>query len=213
MTRHPCFARCYAAVSSRLLDAGAREHRRELLEGLEGRVIEVGAGNGLNFAFYPPAVTEIVAVEPEPYLRGLAEQAAADAPCHVTVIDGLAEHLPYADGDFDAGVVSLVLCTVADQHTVLRELHRILRADGELRFYEHLAAETAGMRAFQRVVDIVHPLLAGGCHTARQTVVEIERAGFQIERLRRFRFPDRLPVPESPHALGVARRSRTGAGE
>ncbi len=206
MSRHPCFARCYAALSSRLLDAGARGHREELLAGLRGRVIEVGAGNGLNFAFYPSSVSEVVAVEPEPYLRSLAEQAARDAPCDVTVVDGLAEGLPCGDASFDAGVASLVLCSVPDQRTALRELHRVLREDAELRFYEHLQAETAGLRAFQRVVDVVHPLLAGGCHTGRQTVAAIESAGFEFERVRRFRFPGRLPAPESPHALGVARR-------
>lgn len=203
---HPWFARFYAAVSPRLLEAGAGEHRRQLLAGLRGRVIEVGAGNGLNFAFYPPSVAEVVAVEPEPYLRGLAQQAAQQAPYPVVVVGGLAERLSFGDASFDAGVVSLVLCSVAQPNTSLRELHRVLRANAELRFYEHLQAETAGMRAVQRLIDLVHPLLAGGCHTGRPTLEAIERAGFEIEHLQRFRFPERIPVPQSPHALGSARR-------
>ena len=95
--------------------AGAAEHRDELLAGLNGRVIEVGAGNGLNFRHYPAAVTEVVALEPEPYLRQRAEQATAAAPVPVTVVAGVADALPADDAVFDAGVASLVLCSVPEQ--------------------------------------------------------------------------------------------------
>jgi hypothetical protein len=78
--RHPIWARVYARISPTMDAQGAVEHRRTLLAGLAGRVLEVGAGNGLNLAHYPPAVTEVLAVEPEPYLRGLAEVAARQAP-------------------------------------------------------------------------------------------------------------------------------------
>jgi SAM-dependent methyltransferase len=84
--RHPIFARVYARISPAMDAQGALEHRRALLAGLAGRVLEVGAGNGLNFAHYPPAVTEVLAVEPEPYLRGLAQAAAGQAPVPVRVV-------------------------------------------------------------------------------------------------------------------------------
>ena len=112
---HPIFARFYALVAAGAEKAGADQHRREALSGLSGRVIEVGAGNGLNFGYYPPAVTEVVAVEPEPHLRAKAMEAASRAPVRVTVAEGDAEHLPAEDASFDAGVVSLVLCSVPDQ--------------------------------------------------------------------------------------------------
>jgi hypothetical protein len=83
--RHPVFARFYARISPTMDAQGAVEHRRTLLAGLDGQVLEVGAGNGLNFAHYPPAVTEVLAVEPEPYLRGLVEVAARQAPVSVRV--------------------------------------------------------------------------------------------------------------------------------
>src|SRR3954469_22435285 len=110
---HPIFARLYTWLSRGAESSGAAEHRDETLAGLSGRVIEVGAGNGLNFAHYPPGVTEVVAVEPEPYLRAQAEAAAAAAATPVTVLDGVADALPAEDGSFDAAVASLVLCTVA----------------------------------------------------------------------------------------------------
>src|SRR5689334_4100635 len=90
-------------------------HREELLAGLSGRVIEVGAGVGSNFGRYPSTVDEVVAVEPEPYLRERARSAAAEAPVRIEVVDGVADDLPGGDASFDAAVACLVLCSVPDQ--------------------------------------------------------------------------------------------------
>lgn len=183
-------------------------HRRELLAGLVGRVVEVGAGNGLNFRHYPPGVTRVVAVEPEPHLRALGRRTAETAPVPVEVVDGAAERLPGDDGAFDAAVVSLTLCSVADQHAALREMYRVIKPGGELRFLEHVRAETWALRRVQRVVDAtIWPLLAGGCHTGRDTAMAVVDAGFTVEQLSSFRFPDvRLSLPASPHIVGIARK-------
>jgi ubiquinone/menaquinone biosynthesis C-methylase UbiE len=204
---HPLFARLYERLAPKMEKEGAAEHRRELLAGLEGRVIEVGAGTGINFAHYPDAVSEVVAVEPEPYLRRRATEAARTAPVAVTVVDGLADSLPGEDASFDAAVTSLVLCSVPDQSAALAEVHRVLRPGGELRFYEHVLADSHRLARFQRAVGHVWPRLAGGCHPDRQTGGAIEAAGFTIEGARRFRFsPSFIETPVAPHILGRARR-------
>jgi SAM-dependent methyltransferase len=204
---HPIFARMYRRIAAEAEAKGASEHRDELLAGLSGRVIEVGAGTGLNFDHYPSAVTELVAVEPEPYLRGAAEEAAAAASAPVTIVDGTADELPVETGTFDAGVVSLVLCSVPSQARALSELHRVIRAGGELRFYEHVRSSEPGFARMQRVVDFVWPLFGGGCHTSRETERAITEAGFAIERIRHFTFrPAVCAAPVSPHIIGAARR-------
>jgi ubiquinone/menaquinone biosynthesis C-methylase UbiE len=132
---------------------GGADYRDRLLAGLTGRVIEVGAGNGLNFAHYPPEVTGVLAVEPEPYLREAALRSAEAAAVQIDVVDGIADELPAGDGSFDAAVASLVLCSVPDQRAALREIHRVLGPDGQLRFFEHVRAGTRGLQRVQRLVD------------------------------------------------------------
>lgn len=206
--RHPLFARLYAHVITRNEPDEVNAHRDELLTGLTGRVLEIGAGAGPNFPRYPAGVTEVVAVEPEPYLRERASAAAAKAPVPVTVVDGLADALPAADESFDAAVACLMLCSVPDQARALAELHRVLRPGGELRFYEHVRASSPRTVRAQLLVDRTFwPRVFGGCHTARDTVGAIAAAGFAIERHRDMQI-DSIPsiLPIATHAIGVARR-------
>ncbi|MEV4637538.1 methyltransferase domain-containing protein [Actinoplanes sp. NPDC049548] len=206
-TSHPLFARVYERLSVAMDRAGVAEHRRALVAGLRGRVVEVGCGNGRMFAHYPPEVTEVVAVEPEPRLRAAAEVAAGSAPVPVRVIDGVAEALPLGDEEFDAAVVSLVLCSVHDQAAALAEAARVLRPGGSLRFFEHVVAERPGaLRRVQRLVDAtIWPRLFGGCHSGRDTLAAIAAAGFTVDDVHRFRFPPSGPgSPSSHHVRGSA---------
>ncbi|MGW6061000.1 class I SAM-dependent methyltransferase [Streptomyces sp. NPDC055189] len=204
---HPVFARFYARQSvaaERVIAA----YRKELLGGLSGRVIEVGAGNGLNFAHYPTAVSEVVAIEPERILRQLAASAAVRADVPVDVVPGAAEALPVKSEAFDGAVASLVLCSVRDVPRALGELRRVLRPGGELRFFEHGVAPGPAMATAQRALDrTLWPLLFGGCHVARDTVGALRDAGFELGSYRRLLVPPKGPrLPSSYCVLGTARR-------
>jgi ubiquinone/menaquinone biosynthesis C-methylase UbiE len=191
------------------MDAGGMaEYRQRVLAGLTGSVIEVGAGNGLNFSHYPPGVTRVLAIEPAPYLRSIAAQKAGNPGGVIKVQDGVAERLPADDGAFDAAVATLVLCSVADQRAVLREIHRVVRPGGQFRFMEHVRADTPGLRRAQRMLDAtVWPPLGGGCHVSRDTLATIAGAGFTVVKSEAFRFPQsRIPPPAAPHVWGIATR-------
>jgi ubiquinone/menaquinone biosynthesis C-methylase UbiE len=204
--RHPLFSRLLGRFVDYQDRHGGDDYRRELLAGLRGRVLEIGPGEGATFALFPPEATEVVALEPEPYLRELARRAATPAPVPIEVVAGRAEELPFQEADFDACVVASVLCTVRDPARVLSEIHRVLRPEGELRFWEHVAAPGGFLRLHQKAIDLVWPLFTGGCHTARDTKAAIERAGFELVRYREFKFqPSPLVHVISPQILGVAR--------
>lgn len=190
----------------------AREHdedryRRQLLSGLDGRVLELGCGDGDHFRLFPATVTELVAVEPEENLRRRAEAATAQAACPVRIVPGFAESLPAGDGEFDAAVAALVLCSVSDPQAALAELMRVIRPGGELRFFEHVRSDAPMHAAAQLTVQPVWAQLGGGCHLARNTEQAIRDAGFEIVRIERFEFaPGFLQKLAGPHILGMARR-------
>jgi ubiquinone/menaquinone biosynthesis C-methylase UbiE len=202
--RHPIFARLFDRLSH-WMEAEVGEHRDRLLAGLSGRVLEVGAGNGVNFGRYPDSVEEVVAIEPEPFLRAKAERAAAEAGARFRVEAGVAAPLRFESSSFDAAVASLVLCTVPDLREALVELRRVLKPGGELRFLEHVRSRRSAKARLQRILDgsRLWPLIGGGCHCSRPTIDEIAAAGFRLAELEEVVFgPDWMVT--NPHVRGVA---------
>lgn len=199
------FARLWTFMSSHEPQS-VRSWRRENVAGLAGRVLEVGAGTGTNFALYPGTVAEVVAVEPERRLTELAREAALTAPVPVTVTDSMIEALE-DDRPFDAVVCSLVLCSVDDPEGVVRHLFSMLRPGGELRYLEHVAS--AGVRGrLQQLADAtIWPRLFGNCHTHRDTERTIARAGFQTQAARHgWEYPTWVPLPVAEIVIGRAVR-------
>jgi len=205
--QHPRFARTWEKLSGESERRGTAEHRDRTLAGLTGRVLEVGAGNGTNFPHYPTTVTEVIAVEPEDRLRALAEQAAATAPVPVRVVAAHADELPYEDNSFDAVIATLVLCSVPDQHHALTELRRVLKSDGELRFFEHVRSDNPIYRLVQQAITPVWSLAGGGCHPNRDTTTAISNAGFEITDIDRFAYRPLKFMPAQAHILGHAHKS------
>ncbi len=204
VVRHPIFARVFDRLSG-VMERDVGEHRQEMLAGLSGRVVEVGAGNGMNFAHYPATVDEVLALEPEAYLRAKAERAAIRAAVDVTVQAGVADALPFGAAMFDAAVSSLVLCSVSDPAAALAEMRRVLKPGGELRFMEHVRSAHPGKARVQRWSDRsgLWPRVAGGCHCDRDTVAEITAAGFQIAQVGRYDIGPSW-ILTNPHVRGVA---------
>ncbi len=201
---HPFFARMWTVMSAHETPL-LRRLRTENLAGLQGRVLEVGAGTGTNFEFYPATVSEVVALEPETRLAPKAGEAAATSPVPVTVIESTIETMPPGTEPFDAVVCSLVLCSVDDPDSVLQQLNSVLKTGGELRYFEHVASP--GWRGtLQKVADAtLWPRIAGNCHTHRNTEQAIVAAGFTITAARhQMTFPAWVPLPVAEMSVGRA---------
>ncbi|CDO06716.1 class I SAM-dependent methyltransferase [Mycolicibacterium cosmeticum] len=202
---NPFFARLWTVMAGHEPES-LRRLRVENLAGLTGRVLEVGAGTGTNFAHYPAGVTEVVAIEPERRLAEIATRAARSAPVPVTVridtVEGYAATQP-----FDAVVCALVLCSVGEPDDVLRQIFSMLKPGGELRYLEHVAG-TGARASLQRVADAtVWPRLLGNCHTHRDTEASIAGAGFAVSQSRREQaLPAWVPLPVTELAIGQATR-------
>ncbi|MFL5796988.1 MAG: class I SAM-dependent methyltransferase [Actinomycetota bacterium] len=205
MTRergHPVFAWAYDRLAAAEERGGMADHRREQLAAAAGSVVEIGAGTGLNFRHYPPAVTRLVATEPDPYMLRRARVAARTAPVPVEVLRAPAERLPFGDGEFDVVVSTLVLCSVRDPAVALAEILRVLKPGGAFLFLEHVRSENPTHARWQDRLERPWGWVAAGCHPNRDTVAAVERAGFRIASLRRFPFGPLQPA--RPHVSGTA---------
>ena len=204
---HPLFALVYERLA-RIAERGFMGRaRRELVGPAAGRVLEIGAGTGHSFAHYGEAAERVVAIEPDAHMLARAEARAAERGDGLVELRQLdAERLPFADASFDTAIASLVLCSVDSPPAALAELRRVLRPGGTLRFYEHVRSESPLGARGQDAVTPVWRRVAGGCHPNRDTVAEIERAGFRVTELRRTKVGP--PVPPlavvRPHVMGVA---------
>jgi len=201
------FARYLERRETQNPDPVALELRRRLIAGLRGRVLEVGCGDGRNFQHYPPTVSRVLAIEPDPNAHAVATERAAEARVPIEVLAGVASPLPAEDASFDAAVLVWVLCSVPDPAAALQELRRVLVPGGELRFYEHVRSGNATFHALQSAGDALFWTRAlGGCETTRDSVREIEEAGFELASLDRgFHSSTVLTITSAPYVVGVAR--------
>ena len=205
---HRLFAWGYDAIARRAeARDGSLERRRDALAGARGRVLEVGAGTGLNLQHYPPEqVTEVLATEPDPYMFRRLARALERAPAPTRLQRASAEALPVADGWADTVVLWLVLCSVPDQDVALREIRRVLAPSGRLIVCEHVRSQNP--RSARRQDRWARPWgwVGAGCHPNRDTAAAIERAGFAFDELERFDV--RGSALANPHIRGVATVSR-----
>jgi ubiquinone/menaquinone biosynthesis C-methylase UbiE len=163
---------------------GMRRNRRALLAQASGRVLEIGAGTGLNLGHYPDQVRELVLVEPEPAMRERLTRRTRRAGSHAAVVDAPAEALPFADGSFDTVVCTLVLCTVSAPDRALGEIGRVLRPNGRLLFIEHIRADSPTLAYLQDRLLEPWRRFACGCRCNRATVELMSACGFQVEARR-----------------------------
>jgi ubiquinone/menaquinone biosynthesis C-methylase UbiE len=201
------FTALYAAIYDRITSgserAGLSEERRSLLTHATGATIELGAGTGLNLAHFPPTVTRLCLVEPDPDMRKRLRGRAGGRD-DVEIVDARAEALPFPDASFDTAVVTFALCSVTDPDTALAEIARVLRPGGRLLFLEHVRDTDPVIARKQARPVFLYSWI--GCHPDRDTLSAIGRAPFEVTTVRHGEVP-KAPQVERPMIVGTAARS------
>jgi len=186
-------------------EAGLREMRRDLLKQARGRVLELGAGTGLNLDLYPhEGLDRLVLTEPDPHMFKQLRQRAEENCPGADISEAGAEDLPFEDDSFDTVVVTLVLCTVPDQPAALREISRVLAPQGQLLFLEHVRASDPGLAKWQDRLEKPWRFIGDGCHCNRDTVAGITAAGFDLGEVEHGELPKIAPIVR-PLVKGTAR--------
>jgi ubiquinone/menaquinone biosynthesis C-methylase UbiE len=162
--------------------------RARVCEGLEGAVVEVGFGTGLNARYYPAGVERVVAIEPSGVGMRIAEPRIAKASVPVELGGLTGEHLDLRSGKFDAVLSTWTLCTIPDLDAALAEIRRVLKPGGSLHFVEHGHAPDEKVARWQQRIEPLWKPLAGGCHLTRRVSEDIERAGFAMQQLDTYYF-------------------------
>lgn len=187
-----------------------RRVRAETVGGAEGRVLEIGCGVGANFPFYDDALDDIIAIDPDPFMLERARrrlQELRELGRSIEVRQARAEDLPFPDASFDTVVSTLNMCTIADPLQALAEVRRVLKPDGQYRFFDHVRYQNAFGAFWQDLVTPVWRWVGAGCHPNRDVARLVRQAGFRLERLEQFTPVPPIPpmVFARPHVKGVAR--------
>lgn len=192
------YDRIFAKFYDRTLDAAERaglaDRRRQLISEAGGRVLELGAGTGLNLQYYPAGLTRLVLTEPSGAMAAKLREKLADSPLEADVVEAPAESLPFDDGSFDSIVATLVLCTVDDPAAALAEIRRLLAPGGQFLLLEHVRADDPKSAKWQDRLETPWRIWGNGCYCNRDTAANITAAGFELEELEQGRFPKAPPI-------------------
>jgi ubiquinone/menaquinone biosynthesis C-methylase UbiE len=177
--------------------------RERVCDGLEGEVVEIGFGSGLNIPFYPASVSKVSAVEPADIGWKLARKRleATQVPVERSGLDG--QSLPFPDDSFDTALSTWTMCTIPDIDAALAEVRRVLKPGGRLHFIEHGLAPDEPVQRWQHRLEPVQKRVFGGCHLTRPIVPLLKNAGFTIRDVDQF-YEDGAPKFLAADSLGIA---------
>jgi ubiquinone/menaquinone biosynthesis C-methylase UbiE len=191
------FARLYDRALKATEENGLGAMRGDLLASARGRVIEIGAGTGVNLELYGQGVEDLTLVEPDPHMGAQLRKRLADRhgnPLPAQLVAAPAEALPFPDDTFDTAVATLVLCTIPDPVAAIDELARVLKPGGRLLFIEHVRADDASSARWQDRLEKPWRFLADGCHCNRDTEANLRASSFKVEEIDHTKMPKAVPI-------------------
>lgn len=186
---------------------GLRDVRKDLVGQSKGRVVELGAGTGLNLEHYSVNVSELLLTEPDPHMAAKLRKRAGSLELDARVVEAPAEELPFEDASIDTVVSTLVLCTVQNPHRALAEVARVLRPGGSLLFAEHVRSASPRAAWWQDKLKTPWSWYTCGCQCNRDTISALQAASFQVGHVGQDRLRWISPVVR-PLVVGSALPSR-----
>lgn len=203
------FARFYDRALKATEENGLGEMRRALLAEARGRVIEIGAGTGVNVDLYGGGIEDLTLVEPDPHMAaqlrkrlkvgeeahgGAGEDSGGGSHAPKHLVEAPAESLPFADDTFDTAVATLVLCTIPDPVAAIAELARVLKPGGRLLFIEHVRSDDPGRARWQDRLEKPWRFIGDGCHCNRDTEATLRASAFTVETVEHGKMPKAAPI-------------------
>lgn len=181
------FAFFYDTVMGPLEKRWIARVRKKIVSGLDGNVLEIGTGTGANFPYYSKGkVKRVLTLEPNPYMIEQAKQRAKDVGLPVEFYQGMAETLPFKDGEFDTVVATLVLCSVSEPQKVFQEMRRVCKKGGKIVLFEHVRTESKLLAALQDVLTPAWKRLCDGCHLNRDTGRFMKESGILVIKEKKY---------------------------
>ncbi|MFB6197906.1 MAG: class I SAM-dependent methyltransferase [Halobacteriaceae archaeon] len=174
----PSIGKVYDIIVSPREHRTLGEQRQQMARGVDGVILDIGGGTGVMLPYFDD-VNEVHIVDPNPHFRARASEKANDSDVDVIIEDGRAENIPYGSEHFDHVIASQVLCSVADQARAIEELHRVLKADGDFRYLEHVHSP-GGWGIVESLMTPAWKHVADGCHLNRDTTAAIANGPFEI---------------------------------
>lgn len=160
------------------------KYRRAAVASARGRVLEIGVGSGLNFPFYGEQVEVVIGLDPSLRLLVMARRRAAEAGVRAEFIQGSATAIPIGDSMIDTIVMTWALCSIPDPSLALREMRRVLKADGRLLFIEHGLCPAKSVERWQHRLTPIWRRVSGGCCLDRRMDDLVRSAGFELTELK-----------------------------
>ncbi len=174
--------RVFPRALNRMMDSKqTRTIRSRVCACLTGEVVEIGFGTGLNLPHLPPAVTTLRAVDPMAAGRGLARERLAASPVHVEFVGLDGRKIPLDDESVDSALSTWTLCSIPDPVAAVREIRRVLRPGGTLRFVEHGRSPNSRVLSWQRRLNPLQRRLAGGCTLDSDIAAILAEGGLVID--------------------------------
>ena len=171
--------------------------RQKVVPLVEGKVLEIGIGSGLNLPFYDKSkIDELWGLDPSEELSDMAKKVADSENIEVNFISSGAEEIPLPDKYFDSVLITYTMCTIPEVARANKEIKRVLKRGGKLIFCEHGEAPDENIRKWQKRINPFWGKLAGGCNIDRKIPTLIQNSGFEIVEL------EEMYLPKTPKIAG-----------